>query len=57
VPEIIITIAIDEEFADQFVGFLKNLITVNKDKRKKPIIRINSIQSDQEIVAYPKLEI
>lgn len=45
----------DSDFADKFIGFLKNLISINSDKRSP--LTIDSIAIDDgesEIVAYPK---
>lgn len=50
-----ITISLEPEFADKFMGLLKNLIAVNSDK-KTPML-IESVIIDDEIVAYPKGEI
>lgn len=48
--KIIITISIDYDFFDKFIGLLKNLMSVNKDR--KPF-NIDSVIV-KEIVAYPK---
>ena len=46
-----ITISLDPEFADKFLGMLKNLITVNGDKKK---LNIDCVTIDDNVVAYPK---
>lgn len=55
ISKTIITISMDSDFADKFIGFLKNLISINSDKRSP--LTIDSIAIDDgesEIVAYPK---
>jgi hypothetical protein len=47
----------DSNFTDKFIGFLKNLISINSDKKLS--LKIESItidDGDSEIVAYPKGE-
>ena len=47
----------DSEFADKFIGFLKNLISINNDKRSPLVIESVTIdEGESEIVAYPKGE-
>jgi len=50
------TITMDEKFAEKFIGFLKNLAIVNKDKRIP--IEVSSVSVDDgkksEVVAVPK---
>jgi len=47
-----ITISLDPEFADKFLGMLKNLVTLNSDKKKT--LNIDSVTIDEDIVAYPR---
>ena len=45
----------DSDFTDKFVGFLKNLISINSDKGSPLTIESVAIEDgESEIVAYPK---
>lgn len=45
----------DSDFTDKFIGFLKNLISINSDKKSPLVIESITIDNgESEIVAYPK---
>ena len=45
----------DSDFTDKFIGFLKNLISINSDKKSPLTIESVTIDDgESEIVAYPK---
>ena len=52
--KVVITVSIEEKFAEKFIGFLRNLSALNKNG--EPPFRIDLIKSDDCFVAYPKDE-
>lgn len=59
--KVTITITMDAKFAEKFLGFLKNLVTVNTDKKKPFSIESVVVDEDDddeeeapEFVAIPK---
>ena len=48
------TISMERDFADKFIGFLKNLAIVNSDGGSPIEVVSVEAEEDPEIVAYPK---
>ena len=56
-PRVVVAVSMDSSFVDKFMGFLKNLSAVNRDKKHHIVVESATIQDgDNEIVAYPKEE-
>jgi len=47
--KVTIIISMEEDFSEKFLGFLQNLSSVNENPFK-----VDSVQIDNEIIAYPK---
>ena len=55
--QITLTITMDSLFAEKFIGFLNNLLSINKEKNKPFIINSAIINDgESEIVAFPRRE-
>lgn len=54
--KVTITITMNQQFAEKFLGFLRNLLAVNTDKEKP--FHIDSVEAERdeepEFVAIPK---